>query len=81
MEHDGEIIAAHAYYNQEIKASLLIERINERTYHVYRLNHAVLATATTYIHAIELADMYLAGYTSGYDEGIQHASKSEDPHP
>jgi hypothetical protein len=80
-EQDEEVVAAHAYRDGKIFFTVTITTANESTYLINRRDTGFLIGVSQSLEeAEELADMYLLGITTGYDLGIEHASKERTKH-
>jgi hypothetical protein len=80
-EQDGEVTASHAYRDGKIFFTVTITPTQGLAYRVNREDTGFLLwLAPSREEAIELADMYLLGITTGYDLGIEHASKERTKH-
>jgi hypothetical protein len=80
-EQDEEVIAAHAYRDGKIFFTVTITPTQGLAYRINRedTGHLVWIVGSE-DDAIDLADMYLLGITTGYDLGIEHASKEHTKH-
>lgn len=77
-KQDEEVIAAHAYRDGKIFFTLMITPTQGQGYRINRLDTGhVLWIAGSEDDAIDLADMYLLGITTGYDLGIEHGKGTE----
>jgi hypothetical protein len=76
---DKEVIAAHAYRDGKIFFTVTITTVTEWSYLINREDTGfLLGTTGSLDEAFELADMYLLGITTGYDLGMEHASKGRE---
>jgi hypothetical protein len=80
-EQEQDVLVSHAYRDGKIFFTVTITTVTAQTYRINREDTGfLLGEGRSLDEAIDMADMYLLGITTGYDLEIEHASKERTKH-